>query len=82
MLVEAGFTPRAVSTFITGVHTASTDEWLEVQRLSGPRPYALLSTIGPSMREHVAREMEWAMRRVGADAFRHHEAFTLAIAAR
>lgn len=82
LLLDAGFLPREVSTFITGVRARSSGEWLEIQRLSGPRPFVLLSSIGPAMQLRVAEQMEWGMKRAGSDAFRHHEAFTLAIAAR
>lgn len=82
LLHENGFLPHEMETFISGVRTGSAEEWLDVQRFSGPRPYVLLSTAGPSMLTNLAEQMEWVMRRTGGDAFRHHEAFTLAIATR
>jgi ubiquinone/menaquinone biosynthesis C-methylase UbiE len=82
LLDELGFVIEDLSTFVSGVRARSSAEWLEVERRSSPRTYVLLSALGPAMRQRLAEHLEWSMRRMGDDAFRHHQAFTLAIATR
>jgi ubiquinone/menaquinone biosynthesis C-methylase UbiE len=82
LLEDIGFIVLDLTTFVTGVRTASSAEWLEVERWSNPRTHLLLSALGPAMRQRLAEHLDWPMRRMGDDAFRHHQAFTLVTATR
>ena len=80
LLAQVGFRRTVFRTFVTGVRATSSEEWLELERMSGPRAHALLSTVGRPLLRRLAGQMDWAMRRLGEDAFRHHQAFTLMVA--
>ena len=78
VLVDAGFRQPWTSALVTGdrLHTAA--DWLDFMAWTGPRSYALLSTLVPRQRQRLEREVEAEMRRLGEDAFRHHQAYTFA----
>lgn len=82
LLQDLGYVLLDTTTFATGVRAGSSDEWLEIERWSSPRTYVLLSALGPAMRQRLAEHLDWSMRRIGDDAFRHHQAFTLVTATR
>jgi ubiquinone/menaquinone biosynthesis C-methylase UbiE len=78
VLVDAGFRQPWTSALVTGDRLRSASDWLDFMTWTGPRSYALLSTLVPRQRQRLERELEAEMRRLGEDAFRHHQAYTFA----
>jgi ubiquinone/menaquinone biosynthesis C-methylase UbiE len=78
VLRQAGFRAPWTTSLITGDRAASAADWLDVMAWTGPRPYALISTLAPGQRSRLETQLDREMRRLGDDAFRHHHAYTLA----
>jgi ubiquinone/menaquinone biosynthesis C-methylase UbiE len=76
VLREAGFRRPWTTALVSGDRTASAAAWLDFMAWTGPRPYALLTTLVPRQRRRLEQELEREMRRLGDGAFRHHQAFT------
>lgn len=78
VLVDAGFRQPWTSALVMGDRLRSASEWLDFMAWTGPRSYALLSTLVPRQRQRLERELDVEMRRLGGDGFRHHQAYTFA----
>jgi ubiquinone/menaquinone biosynthesis C-methylase UbiE len=82
LLAQVGFKRRVFRTFVTGVRVTSSEEWLEVERMSSPRAHILLSTVGTPILRRLSDQIDSAMRRLDEDGYRHHQAFSLVVARR
>jgi len=82
MLNEAGFEQVQTTTMATGERMASARTWVDLMSGLGPRPHALVTTLGPQMRRQLEAWVEREMGKLGEDAFHYHEAFTFALARR
>ncbi len=82
LLADAGFVNVRTTTLVTGARMPSARAWVDLMRGAGPRPHALLTTLGPGIRRMLEEAVETQMRHLGDDAFHYHEAFTFAIAER
>jgi ubiquinone/menaquinone biosynthesis C-methylase UbiE len=80
VLREAGFRRPWTTALVSGDRTPSAASWLDFMAWTGPRPYALITTLVPRQRRRLEQELERQMRRLGDGAFRHHQAFTFAVA--
>ncbi|MGD0832895.1 MAG: methyltransferase domain-containing protein [Candidatus Dormibacteria bacterium] len=83
MLVAAGFTGVVTTVTVTGGRTASARAWTDLMMGAGPSSHAMLSVLGPSVRDEFEAELTEAMQDLGDDeAFRYHHPFTFAEAFR
>jgi ubiquinone/menaquinone biosynthesis C-methylase UbiE len=78
VLAQAGFRAPWTSSLVTGDRTAPAGEWLDFMAWTGPRPYALISTLVPGQRRRLEAQLDGEMARLGDEAFRHHHAYTFA----
>jgi len=78
VLCQAGFRRPWTTSLVSGDRTGTAADWLDFMTWTGPRPYALLSTLVPGQRRRLEAQLDGEMRRLGEDAFRHHHAYTLA----
>jgi ubiquinone/menaquinone biosynthesis C-methylase UbiE len=78
VLRQAGFQGPWTSSLVSGDRTGSAADWLDFMAWIGPRPHALISTLGPGQRRRLEAELDREMRRLGDGAFRHHHAYTFA----
>lgn len=81
VLRQAGFRRPSTTSLVSGDRVATAGAWLDFMACTGPRPYALISTLVPGQRRRLEAQLEREMRRLGDDAFRHHQAYTLVRAA-
>ena len=83
LLRKAGFTEVVTTMMVTGGRAASAREWIDLMMGAGPSSHALLSVLGPVVRERFEAELSERMRGLGEDeAFRYHHPFTFAAAVR
>lgn len=80
LLHDAGFRDVQITNFVTGARTPSARAWIELIAGAGPRPHAVLTTLGAASREDLERQIEKVMVRLGEEAFHYHESFTFALA--
>ncbi|MDQ6773512.1 MAG: methyltransferase domain-containing protein [Candidatus Dormibacteraeota bacterium] len=80
LLREAGFTPPRVTTSMTGGRVGSAEAWVEMMAKAGPRPFVLLSSLGPAARRRVVAAVAEAMDRLGEEGLHYHSAYTFAVA--
>jgi ubiquinone/menaquinone biosynthesis C-methylase UbiE len=78
VLRPAGLTVVESTQFITGGRARSPREWTELMAGSGPRPYTLISVLGPRLRGELESELDEAMTELGDEGWRYHHAFTMA----
>lgn len=78
VLRQAGFRRPWTTSLVSGGRMGSAADWLDFMAWVGPRPYALISTLVPGQRRRLEAQLDREMRRLGDDAFRHHQAYTLA----
>jgi SAM-dependent methyltransferase len=78
VLCQAGFHRPWTTALVTGSRAPSAAGWLDFMSHTGPRPYALITTLVPGQRRRLEEQLERVMRRLGDEAFRHHEAYTFA----
>jgi ubiquinone/menaquinone biosynthesis C-methylase UbiE len=78
VLRQAGFLRPWTTALMTGGRAASAGDWLDFMSRVGPRPYALITTLVPRQRRRLEEQLERTMRRLGDEAFHHHEAYTFA----
>jgi ubiquinone/menaquinone biosynthesis C-methylase UbiE len=78
VLRQAGFLRPWTTALMTGGRARSAGEWLDFMSRVGPRPYALITTLVPGQRRRLEEQLERTMRRLGDEAFHHHEAYTFA----
>ncbi|HEY4026498.1 MAG TPA: methyltransferase domain-containing protein [Candidatus Dormibacteraeota bacterium] len=78
VLRQARFVRPWTTALVTGGRARSAAEWLDFMSRVGPRPYALITTLVPRQRRRLEDQLERAMRRLGDEAFHHHEAYTFA----
>ncbi len=83
MLRAAGFTEVVTTTMVTGGRARDAREWTELMMGAGPSSHALLSVLGPSVRERFEAELSKQMALLGEEeAFRYHHPVTFAVAIR
>jgi ubiquinone/menaquinone biosynthesis C-methylase UbiE len=83
MLRGAGFTEVVTTTMVTGGRARDAREWTELMMGAGPSSHALLSVLGPSVRERFETELSEQMALLGEEeAFRYHHPVTFAVAIR
>jgi O-methyltransferase/aklanonic acid methyltransferase len=80
LLDYAGFGPPRITQLVTGLKLRSGLAWIDLVQGAGPRPHALLSTLGPALRAQLASALEREMAGLGEDALRYHEAFIFVVA--
>jgi ubiquinone/menaquinone biosynthesis C-methylase UbiE len=78
VLRQADFHGPWTTALVTGARAAGASDWLEHMARTGPRPDALLSTLVPRQRRRLEEQLDREMRRLGDEAYRHHEAYTFA----
>jgi len=78
VLRQAGFRGPWTTSVVSGDRTATAADWLDFMAWTGPRPYALISTLVPGQRRRLEAQLDREMRRLGDEAYRHHHAYTLA----
>jgi SAM-dependent methyltransferase len=79
LLASAGFTDVVTTMMVTGGRAATAREWTELMMGAGPSSHALLSVLGPAVRDRFEAELTEQMRSLGDDeAFRYHHPFTFA----
>jgi ubiquinone/menaquinone biosynthesis C-methylase UbiE len=78
VLRQAGFRRPWTTGLVSGDRAASAAAWLDFMAWTGPRPYALITTLVPRQRRRLEERVEREMRDLGDEAFRHHQAYTLA----
>lgn len=77
VLGQAGFRRPWTTAVVSGDRAGSAAAWLDFMTWTGPRPYALITTLVPRQRKRLEEQLERTMRRLGDEAFRHHHAYTL-----
>jgi ubiquinone/menaquinone biosynthesis C-methylase UbiE len=83
MLRSAGFTEVVTTMMVTGGRARDARQWTELMMGAGPSSHALLSVLGPAVRERFERELSEQMGLLGEEeAFRYHHPFTFAVAIR
>ncbi|MDQ6900149.1 MAG: methyltransferase domain-containing protein [Candidatus Dormibacteraeota bacterium] len=80
MLEDVGFTDMTETTLVTGGRVRTAAQWLHMMAGAGPRPYALLHSLGLRFRQRILQAVESEMRRLGEDAFHYHLAYTIVAA--
>ncbi|HXM55958.1 MAG TPA: methyltransferase domain-containing protein [Candidatus Dormibacteraeota bacterium] len=78
VLRQAGFRRPWTTGLVSGDRLASAAEWLDFMACTGPRPYALITTLVPGQRRRLEQRLAREMERLGDEAYRHHQAYTLA----
>lgn len=81
LMLEAGFARPTTTMMVTGARMPDAAAWLELMAGAGPRPYALLTSLGPATRQRLLETLQREMERLGEEAFHYHVAFTFAVAA-
>ncbi|HEX4211764.1 MAG TPA: methyltransferase domain-containing protein [Candidatus Dormibacteraeota bacterium] len=79
-LNDVGLDRCVFRTFVSGQRASSSEDWLDIEQTSSPRAYVLLSSIGPVMQRTLADRIDEEMERLGDERYRHHQAYTLAVA--
>ncbi|HXZ99993.1 MAG TPA: methyltransferase domain-containing protein [Candidatus Binatia bacterium] len=83
LLGAAGFTNVVTTMMVTGGRVTTAREWTDLMMGSGPSSHALLSVLGPAIRQGFEAELTERMSELGEDeAFRYHHPFTFAAAVR
>lgn len=83
LLRSAGFSDVVNTTMVTGGRAATAREWTDLMMGGGPSSHALLSVLGPAVRERFEAELAEQMGQLGEDeAFRYHHPYTFAAAIR
>ncbi len=80
LLDTAGFGEPQLMTMVTGARLEGPASWVGLMRGAGPRPHALIGTMGPALRQQFEHFVGREMAKLGEDAFHYHEAFTFATA--
>lgn len=82
ILAGAGFEVGRWTDLVTGGRARSAREWIELMAGAGPRPYTLITALGPRYRDELEGEVEAAMASLGDpdDAFRYHHSYVLVVA--
>jgi ubiquinone/menaquinone biosynthesis C-methylase UbiE len=78
VLRQAGFRRPWTTAMVTGDRALTAAAWLDFMAWTGPRPHALITTLVPGQRRRLEEQLDREMRRLGEDAFRHHQAYTFA----
>ncbi len=79
LLRSAGFTDVVTTTMVTGGRAQTAREWTDLMMGSGPSSHALLSVLGPAVRERFETQLTEQMNLLGEEeAFRYHHPFTFA----
>jgi ubiquinone/menaquinone biosynthesis C-methylase UbiE len=79
LLGSAGFTHVATTMRVSGGRAGSAREWVELMIGAGPSSHALLSVLGPSVRDRFEAELTRQMGALDQDEFfRYHHPFTFA----
>lgn len=79
-LSDVGLNRCMFRTFVSGQRASSSEDWLDIEQATSPRAYILLSSIGPVMQRTLADRIDEEMGRLGDERYRHHQAYTLAVA--
>jgi ubiquinone/menaquinone biosynthesis C-methylase UbiE len=79
-LSDVGLDRCVFRTFVSGQRAVSAEDWLDIEQTTSPRAYVLLSSIGPAMQRTLADRIDEEMQRLGDERYRHHQAYTLAVA--
>jgi ubiquinone/menaquinone biosynthesis C-methylase UbiE len=80
LLLESGFREPVTTMLTTGSQMPSAAAWIDHMTWSGPWPWALLTTLGPTERGRLEAAVGREMERIGDEAFHYKDAFTLAVA--
>lgn len=80
MLEDVGFSEVLGTTLVTGGRCRSAAEWLDLMAGAGPRPYALLHSLGLQFRQRILHAVEVEMARLGDEGFHYHLAYTIVAA--
>jgi len=82
VLDDAGFDQERTTNLVVGNHAANAASWIDLMRGAGPYPHALISVLGPAMRQQLEAALDLTMRGDDDGAFRYHRAFTYVVAVR
>jgi SAM-dependent methyltransferase len=82
LLEEAGFSSVRTTQLVIGNHTDDARSFIELMRLTGPWPHAVISVLGPAARERFERRLTGAVKFSREGSFLYHRAFSFATATR
>ncbi|MBV8087225.1 MAG: methyltransferase domain-containing protein [Chloroflexi bacterium] len=82
VLDDAGFDQVRTTNMVLGNHAGSAAAWIDLMRGAGPYPHALISVLGPGLRQQLEAALDLTMRADAEGAFRYHRAFTYMVVAR
>ncbi|MGH7904127.1 MAG: class I SAM-dependent methyltransferase [Candidatus Dormibacteraceae bacterium] len=80
LLARAGFERATFAEMVTGGRAGTASEWVDLMAGSGPLPHTLITALGPRLRRELETQLEAIMAPLGEDAYRHHHAFSFALA--
>lgn len=80
LLAGAGFGEPVTTMLATGSQMPSAAAWIDHMTWTGPWPWALLTTLGPTERGRLEAALGREMERMGDEAFHYTDAFTLCVA--
>jgi SAM-dependent methyltransferase len=76
LIEEAGFTDLEVTQMVVGDHTPDPHSFVQLMRLAGPWPHAVLGMLGSGATERFETRLAAKMEQLDADANSYHRAFT------
>jgi SAM-dependent methyltransferase len=82
LLGLAGFEDVSCTQMVTGDRARTSGEWIDLMAGVGPYNYAVISSLGPVLRQRLEAELDRALAPLGEDAFHYHHSFTFARATR
>jgi len=82
LLEEAAFSNVRTTQLLIGNHTDDARGFIELMRLTGPWPHAVISVLGPAARERFERRLTGAVKFSRDGGFLYHRAFSFAVAER
>jgi demethylmenaquinone methyltransferase/2-methoxy-6-polyprenyl-1,4-benzoquinol methylase len=82
ILEVVGFKGVKTTEMVRGGRCPTAEGWMELMAAAGPLPYAMLTMLGPELREQFGRELEEDMQDLGEEAFTYHHAFMFATASK
>jgi ubiquinone/menaquinone biosynthesis C-methylase UbiE len=82
LLGLAGFEDVSCTQMVTGDRARTSGEWIDLMAGVGPYNHAVISSLGPVLRQRLEAELNRALAPLGEDAFHYHHSFTFARAAR
>jgi SAM-dependent methyltransferase len=82
LLGLAGFEDVSCTQMVTGDRARTSGDWIDLMAGVGPYNHAVVSSLGPVLRQRLEAELDRALAPLGEDAFHYHHSFTFARATR